>query len=130
MLLFFLLVGASGFLGYQYKTGPENPWRGYATRIEGGNLEAWFTSFNTRKDCQVQMRFLVSTHPNSQWYQEPSGCVYDGNSYPLTYLINQMELGNSLECIVRFTNNGDQPDYQPLLRGESSETVGNGWYCM
>lgn len=130
VLVFLLLVGASGFLAYQYSNGPEKAWFGYATRVDNGNLESWFTAYGKRKDCQVQMEYLVSSPPNSQWYREPLGCLYVGNSYYVTWLINQIELGDSLECIVRFTDNGDQPDYQPLLRRENSERIGEGWYCM
>lgn len=117
------------YLGYMYHIDPERPWYGYATRKSDNGLETWYVNYETRRDCMEQMKHLVGISPNNEFYNKPIGCVYAGNNYLLTYIINWIELGSNMRCMIRYTNNGEAPDYEPMLDYRGNIKSGDGWYC-
>ncbi len=129
-LVFLAALASVLYLSYQYYYGPERPWYGYATRKLDSKKDVWFTAYETRRDCKEQMNYLIQESSSGEYYHSPLGCVYLGNDYLLTYLVNWLELGDELTCIIKYTNNGDFADYEPMLRNSHNIRSGDGWYCV
>lgn len=128
-LVWLAALAVGGHLVYASWSGPERPWYGFATAIRTGDVDIWFTGYQTRKDCSIQMDYLVNVDPNRNLYTAPYGCVYAGDSYYVTWIAATLALGDELHCIVRYTNHGESQDYQPIPKGKTDATVGDGWYC-
>ena len=60
-------------------TNPK-PWVGFATHTETGRVEWWLNTHSTYSRCKEQMVWDVNNTIQGNWYREPVGCGYSGNS--------------------------------------------------
>jgi hypothetical protein len=95
------------------------PWRPYAWHKKDGRQRWWFPTYETRRDCLEATRHAVATVPQSEWYSEPVGCGYIGNSYWRVRILNSLNNVN-YECIAK-NSDADAAkageSYSPVLKG-------------
>jgi hypothetical protein len=109
-------------------------WWGFATNSQ--DQQSWLVwnmplpiEFRTHADCMARVaQFLSST----EQFKAPYGCVYHGDNYYYTYLVNWLHDGRSFagclgKRIVSSADSSSDPLYDPALIGAAE--AGPTWYC-
>lgn len=112
----------------------QSPWTGYAWNKVEKRLE-WVNSYETQAECVRTLRHITTDDTfNAQFYTEPIGCAYNGNSYWRVRIINAMWGGSELGCIAI---SGEPPEaskigmlYGPVLGRGSPRPQGATWHCI
>jgi hypothetical protein len=91
--------------GCDAEEGNKRPWAGYAWNKEHKAHEYFWSDWETERDCRVSMHAKVALGgDSSEWYSEPTGCTYHGNSYWRVVLMNALFGGEQAGCVRRNTD--------------------------
>ena len=109
---------------------PSRPWSAYATNIESGKLEQWWTNgYETHADCIQAIAFALKGR-DGVYSRSPFDCAYRSNSYWKVWMMNTWYGVIGLTCIARNTTEEDasvKQIYTGVL-GEARE--GEHWRCV
>jgi hypothetical protein len=129
-----VLLGAFSLAGCVEEQGNVRPWTGYAWNFAQKRFEYFFKDYESYRDCTEMMKAqTVPGGENSQWYSEPVGCLYHGNSYWRVWLYNNLLDPKMIGCIRRTTSEYASKTfaaYSVQLAGDAPKTRTEDSYCM
>jgi hypothetical protein len=100
----------------------KKPWVAWATQKKTGQVEFWWSYYESRDDCVRGVSADVRG-VQSNWYGEPAGCAYRGSDVaPWLYLMNRIYASAAMECVAVLKSPGTSGEHVVVARGAARET--------